>query len=212
MFLWIRLLGIEDSWPVVQKAMQENVRISRLHESWCLTLWCMSPSLFYRSWYRLLIVDCWLLHVDCWLFTKCLCALLQVAAVPGGLFAVEMSDPPAPSPYLRLCFSIVGRDKMDRGLAALARIIREHQTATAAAAHRSANWGRCYFAPSRSLDSLWWSRSLCRINAFLHIFQFVFNSFDACFRIRVPNWRSLSCVCVCVCVCVFAVYSLSKPI
>lgn len=26
MFLWVRLLGVEDSWPVVQKAMQENVR------------------------------------------------------------------------------------------------------------------------------------------------------------------------------------------
>lgn len=56
------------------------------------------------------------------------CALVsQVAAVPGSLFAVETSDPPAPSPYVRLCFSVVGPEKTRRGLAALARIIREQQ-------------------------------------------------------------------------------------
>ena len=186
MFLWIRLLGVEDSWPVVQMAMQENVRASHWLEPRCLTLWRMSPILPEL----ILIIDCRLLTVACCLFTKCtnLCALSQVAAVPGGLFAVEASDPPAPSPYLRLCFSIVGREKMDIGLAALARIIREHQTATAAAALRAANWvWRCYSEPSRSLDtsSQWWARSFSQINAFLLIFQLVFNFFGACFLIRV---------------------------
>lgn len=38
MFLWVRLLGVEDSWPVVQKAMQENVRSFVLSDLECSSL------------------------------------------------------------------------------------------------------------------------------------------------------------------------------